>query len=592
MSIYYVDPVSGDDATGDGSAGNPWKHITKANENVISGDEVRVKATTAHTDLSGTGTATPTNGSHQIPTSASFTGVLSAGDYITFDSSADGGGNGDAEPVFRVYSITASQITLFHNYHGASSGTPSTVYKVNPATQTYETTYGARATVEGVEYSGGWTDITGTPTRNSYTFLKNQVGGSTTNRYACLIQNSPEVHHLNFLEYYYGVYFPANNPEIYNITANAYRWAFYNVSSEPIMYDCVGIGDLYTSDGAGYRHASGGEEFTITDCIFYAYKYTVNDSYQDTLITFENCKFYGSRVNGSGGVNTSRKLYKDCEFDSSYTDYYAQYGGNVFQGCTFSNATYASVFGTSDVDGSYFYDCTFENASGTYGAIYNYRNAMFIDNCEFNNCNYGVRSDVLSKATVIRGCSFNTPTAYAIYVHGRGTPVQIEGCSIDAPSSAKAITVTAGGYVIPAYSLKNSFGLPDGSYYDSGSITQDTTTTYGGNPTIKINYSSTNADLVWKPLFRTFVNSGVETTFSWYHKFDSAWATDIELRFVLNGIVIETEVDITSFPTTFTNITRTCSSGAITEDGILALEYRAKVKPQAKSFWVGGFSVT
>ena len=29
-SDYYVDAVSGDDSTGDGSSGNPWKTITKA----------------------------------------------------------------------------------------------------------------------------------------------------------------------------------------------------------------------------------------------------------------------------------------------------------------------------------------------------------------------------------------------------------------------------------------------------------------------------------------------------------------------------------------------------------------------------------
>lgn len=592
MTIYYVSPLSGDDSTGDGSAANPWKHIGKANENVTDGDEVRVEATTANTDLSGTGTATPTNGSNIITTSADFTGVLSAGDYFTFDSSADGGGNGAAETVYRVHAITASQITIYYNYHGASSGVASTVYKINPVVQTYETTYGARFNIDGCSISGGWTDITGTPTRNSYTFLKNQNPRTGTSYYAMLANTSSTVSHLNFVDYYYGIY-STTGVQLSYCTSWAYRWGMYlNSTSEYFSVDnCVGIGAEYASDSAGLRHVGDGNEYTVSDSIFYGYKYCVYDSYADTAITFDTCYFYGCRINGTGGANTYRDYFVDCTWDSNFTDAYAQYGGNVFENCTFNNSSYCSIYMNNDVDGNYFVDCTWNGCDGTFGAIYNYRCHVLVEGCTFNNCTYGVRSDVLSKSTVIRDSHFDTPITYGIYVHGRGSPAFIEGCTVDAPSSSKALYATIGGFLFPAYSLRNSFGLGDTLSYDAGSISVDATTTYNSKPTIKVSYSDTKSDYSWKPLFKVMVNSGVETTFDWYHKFDTGWSNDLDLRFTLNGIPINSPTDITSFPTSFTNITRTAASGDITEDGVLALEFRVLGKPLAKSFWVGGFSV-
>lgn len=592
MTIYYVSPLSGDDSTGDGSAANPWKHIGKANENVTDGDEVRVEATTANTDLSGTGTATPTNGSNIIPTSADFTGVLSSGDYFTFDSSADGGGNGAAETVYRVHAISSSQITIYINYFGAASGTPSTVYKINPVVQTFETTYGARMNANDVIFTGGWTDITGTPTRNSYTWLKNQGARTTSNLFAALANNSTTISHLNFLEYYYGIY-STTGSEISYCTSWAYRWGIYlNSSSEFFSVDnCVGIGGEYVSDSAGLRHVGDGNEYTVSNSIFYAYKYNIYDSYSYTFITFDTCKFYGIRVSGSGGINAYRDYFVNCEWDANSTDVYNLSGGMVFENCSFKNASYNSIYMTNDADGVYFYNCTWENCLGTYGAIYNYRSHVLVDGCTFTNCKYGVRSDILSKSCVVRNCHFEAPVTNGLYVHGRGSPVYIEGCTIDAPSASKALYTTMGGFIFPAYTLRNSFNMADVIAYEQGQLAVDSTTTYNSKPTLKITYGDTKADYVWKPLFKVMVNSGVETTFDWYHKFESGWANDIDLRFTLDGKSIATPTDITSFPTSFTNITRTCASGDITSDGVLALEFRVVGKPVAKSYWVGGFSV-
>lgn len=53
VSEYYVDPQSGNDTTGDGTSGTPWKTVQKAldtiTRNSTDGDRINVKATTADT---------------------------------------------------------------------------------------------------------------------------------------------------------------------------------------------------------------------------------------------------------------------------------------------------------------------------------------------------------------------------------------------------------------------------------------------------------------------------------------------------------------------------------------------------------------
>jgi hypothetical protein len=54
LTINYCDWPTGDDTTGDGSAGNPYKTITKASQGLAGGDEVRCAKSPDPTDLDGT----------------------------------------------------------------------------------------------------------------------------------------------------------------------------------------------------------------------------------------------------------------------------------------------------------------------------------------------------------------------------------------------------------------------------------------------------------------------------------------------------------------------------------------------------------
>ena len=110
MTIVYCDWATGDDTTGDGSAGNPYKTITKASTGLTGGDEVRVAKSPDPTNL--TGTLSFTNGSTAVTGSGTaFTTELAIGDFIK-------GGDGYWWEVVTITSDTAA--TLYKKYSGTT----------------------------------------------------------------------------------------------------------------------------------------------------------------------------------------------------------------------------------------------------------------------------------------------------------------------------------------------------------------------------------------------------------------------------------------------------------------------------------------
>ena len=90
MAIVYCDFASGNDTTGDGSASNPYKTITKASTGLSGDDEVRCAKSPAPTALDGT--LTFTDGSTSVATSADLTAVLAAKDFVSLNSTGDHAG--------------------------------------------------------------------------------------------------------------------------------------------------------------------------------------------------------------------------------------------------------------------------------------------------------------------------------------------------------------------------------------------------------------------------------------------------------------------------------------------------------------------
>ena len=115
MTVNYADWGSGNDTTGNGSAGNPYKTIDKASTGLSGGDEVRCAKTTDPSTLSGT--LTWTDNSPTVSTSVSLVGTVAAGDIIGKPTAALDSAD---ETWWVVSSVAAGAITLTSNFYGTS----------------------------------------------------------------------------------------------------------------------------------------------------------------------------------------------------------------------------------------------------------------------------------------------------------------------------------------------------------------------------------------------------------------------------------------------------------------------------------------
>jgi hypothetical protein len=198
MTIKYCDYINGNDSTGDGSYGNPYKTINIASTGLTTGDEVRCAASPPNVTL--TGTLTFTAGSITVTGSGtSFGTELVIGDYIL-------GSDGYYYEVITI-STSPQQLTLFCKYTGSTqSGVTSQKLGVTstgeaPATGTViQQTSSANITI-----SGGWDLATQTQTGQTYF---RQMHGTFANRYGTglNINNANiSISKVNFLRCYVGL---------------------------------------------------------------------------------------------------------------------------------------------------------------------------------------------------------------------------------------------------------------------------------------------------------------------------------------------------------------------------------------------------
>jgi hypothetical protein len=202
MTIVYCDWTSGNDSTGDGSAGNPYKTITQASTGLSGGDEVRVAKSPAHTTLSQT--LSWTDNSASVGTTGDLTGELAANDMIGKDA--------DDGMWWEISSINSTTITLT----GVYSGTTETVtsYKLgfhdcgSPAATTTNVqviTNDGTSASSRLKISGGWDLTTETVTGVSAFCVTH-----ATNRYGIglygLSKDSIDLENLIFCRFYDNLY--------------------------------------------------------------------------------------------------------------------------------------------------------------------------------------------------------------------------------------------------------------------------------------------------------------------------------------------------------------------------------------------------
>lgn len=218
MSVVYCDYINGDDTTGDGSAGNPYKTIQTACNAIGNniGGEIRCAKSPDPTQLPGT--LTWTDGSDTINTSEDLTGVLSAKDFI--------GKNVVGETWWEVLSVTATDITLSTTYSGTSEEVVS--YKLG-TTDTGEAGNDEQVqlvTVSGA--SGNWLVISGgwdlsSETQTNITWFRQTGDNKSGYGLYGYKKNNVVIDNFGFLRYERGLYYTYTTSiiTISNLTANA-----------------------------------------------------------------------------------------------------------------------------------------------------------------------------------------------------------------------------------------------------------------------------------------------------------------------------------------------------------------------------------
>lgn len=205
MTTVYVSWATGDDTTGDGSFGNPWKTITKGTTGLTGGDEVRVAKSPAPTAL--TGTLTFTAGSTAVTGSGTaFSSELVIGDFIE-------GGDGYWYEVVTIDSNTSA--TLGYKYSSATQagvssrklGVTSTGAAAAADAIVQEVSASGTSAVSRLKISGGW-DLS-TQTQDGQTFFR-QMHGTFGNRWGwglyAFEKNYVEIERLHCLRYGLGLY--------------------------------------------------------------------------------------------------------------------------------------------------------------------------------------------------------------------------------------------------------------------------------------------------------------------------------------------------------------------------------------------------
>lgn len=351
MTINYCDWATGNDTTGNGSAGNPYKTITKASEGLTGGDEVRCAKSPDITNLSGTFAFV--NGSTTITTSSSQIGILSPGDFI----GKTGAGVG-SETWYEVITITSTTLTLYGKYCG---DTETVAAKKLGVTNTGQADYSQSVQVisssgssefSRLKISGGWDLTTELQTGKTY-YL--QMHSTFNNRYGYGLEA--------------GYSFTSHYIEISNIAFLRYRINIY-------LYGCSG---LIGYDIETYSSSTGGLYLrnlinsTFNNCL------SCRDNYNIFLQAETNVQITNTYLNASNR-NAIYNTYIGNSYDliiDGCTIIYPDNEGIKIDGI---NLTIKNVDISNANHGIYFY--------GTYTGCFN----CYCENININNVTYGIRS--------------------------------------------------------------------------------------------------------------------------------------------------------------------------------------------------------
>ena len=571
MAIYYVDLASGSDVAA-GTAGAPLLTINAAIAKASGPHDIRVAKTTAAASVGGGTTFTWTRNSTTVSTSTDLTASIAVGNFIGRPTAA---GNGAVDTYYRVSAITATTITLTTKNQNAT-GTTNGCLKLVLGTQIVTTGSAAAnactISTNGTTLSGGW-NLSGTPTQDGETwFRSNNV--RTTSFYGISVTGSNcSISKLNVIDTGYGITCTTTGVTVSNctFTTNIYGGFFNNNGFSGSHTSCVFHTETLV---AFYTQAATVRSFS--SCYFLggssaSFQQATNSAYP-AILSFSSCGFYGGVIGISPATSSDFALV-NCSIEYC-TSGITHAGGSL----SVSSATFLACttgITVSSLNNVSVYGCTFTSCTTGIGTR---PFGLRVDNCTFTSNTTCISLDQFTSNAHITNCSFVTPVTNAISKDILASTVYISGCSIDAPNESKLFTNTSGAFnTFPAAIIKNSGNTlwPDGYYYPYHVFVKDSSTTHSVAPSMRFQNSTTTAinSFTEQPIASCFTDVSSGKTITFWMKCNSTWSGTINPYWRLNGALIQSETQITTLSTSWTQYTYSVSSGLITTDGELQLGF-------------------
>lgn len=356
-AAYYFDLASGNDTTGDGSAGSPWKTIDKCTTLRSAGDECRgAKSTITTLD----GTLTFTNGSTSVATSADLTAVVSAGDLV--------GKNSGLEGWWHVASLNSTTITLTYQYWGLSgSGSAVTGYKITPITASEQYDVASSGSAGNtIKVSGGWN--LSNETQEGITAFSSSYNAGISCGARQYIELSKFVIKVSSS---YGLSINSNCT-VYDIWVSGA--ATYNIYASGISNFTAY--NIVSSGGTANDYYIGGTNHYMYDCNSFSAG-TGNGDYGFYLNTLQfsrlkNIKIYNSYAPAMYFSSSSNNFIDEVVVDTIRSGagiLFSNGDSNRFYDVTISGAsTYAISMAATTVHDNYFINC--DLTAGGSGLVY------------------------------------------------------------------------------------------------------------------------------------------------------------------------------------------------------------------------------
>ena len=294
-TINYCDYTNGNDSTGDGSAGNPYKTIDKASTGLTGGDEVRCAKSAAPSALNGT--LAWVDGSASITTSADLTAVLATKDFVGKDTAG--------ETWWEISSLTSTIITLAVIYRGTTATMASKKLGITdtgtaPSSSAYiqQVLASGASIASRLKTSGGW-DL-GTEIQDGETWFLQS--GTLRYGYGLLLNSRSyiEISALGFLRYRYGAAYVGSVGSLAtNLTCNGCGWD-----------GIYGLGAIKLSITNCNCHANGDEGLWLEKCLFIEADSLkcYSNSYGVYLMLSHNLTFRDLTINGGYGIYIDTRL--------------------------------------------------------------------------------------------------------------------------------------------------------------------------------------------------------------------------------------------------------------------------------------------